>query len=79
MKGKLEGGSVALLRREGKKRYEAECALIDLARVAKVTRPLEAQFLAGNSDVTPEFAAWLSPLVGDLPVTERLLHKSWTR
>ena len=79
LKGKLEGGSVALLRREGKKRYEAECALIDLARVAKVTRPLEAQFLAGNSDVTPEFAAWLSPLVGDLPVTERLLHKSWTR
>jgi len=77
LKGKLEGGSVALLRREGKKRYEAECALIDLARVAKVTRPLEAQFLAGSSDVSPEFAAWLSPLVGELPVTERLLHKSW--
>lgn len=78
LKGKLDGGSVALLRREGKKRYEAECAIVELARVAKVTRPLDAQFLAGNSDVSPEFAAWLTPLVGELPVTERLLHKSWT-
>jgi 6-phosphofructokinase 1 len=77
LKGKLEGGSVALLRREGKKRYEAECAIVELSRVAKVTRPLDAQFLAGSSDVSPEFAAWLSPLVGELPVTERLLHKSW--
>ena len=77
LKGKLEGGSMALLRREGKKRYEAECAIVELSRVAKVTRPLDAQFLAGSSDVSPEFAAWLSPLVGELPVTERLLHKSW--
>ena len=78
LKEKRDGGSVAIVRRPGKKRYASECKLVELTQVAKVTRPLELRFLAGGNDIDPSFAEWLAPLVGELPETERLLHKSWT-
>lgn len=78
LKGRRDGGSVAIVRRAGKKRYASECKLVELTQVAKVTRPLELRFLAGSNDIDPSFAEWLEPLVGELPETGRLLHKSWT-
>jgi 6-phosphofructokinase 1 len=52
--------------------YRSDCARADLAAVARRTRHVPAEFIAGSNDVSAAFEAYCRPLVGDLPKTERL-------
>ena len=52
--------------------YRSECRRADLAAVARRTRHMPAEFIAGSNDVTQAFHAYCLPLVGDLPKMERL-------
>ncbi len=52
--------------------YRSDCARADLKAVARRTRRMPAEFIAGSNDVTGAFDAYCRPLVGDLPKMERL-------
>ena len=68
-------GSIALLRK-GKpgpnEVYEVEFKRIDLRDVAAKTRHMPEAFISGTNDVSQAFIDYALPLVGDLPVFERL-------
>ena len=69
----LPGGSIAIQRKPGAK-YAVEYVVVPLRCVAKNTRAMPAGFInkAGNN-VTQKFLDYARPLVGDLPVVERLI------
>ena len=69
--GQRSHGSVVMLRDPGAG-YRVRYDVTDLKNVAKETRPMEARFLLGDHDVSPEFLEYVRPLVGPLPVTARL-------
>jgi len=52
--------------------YRSECARADLAKVARLTRHMPPEFIAGTNDVSAAFHDYCRPLVGDLPVMARL-------
>jgi len=52
--------------------YRAECRRADLAAVARRTRHVPPEFIAGSNDITDAFIDYCRPLVGDLPKLERL-------
>jgi ATP-dependent phosphofructokinase / diphosphate-dependent phosphofructokinase len=52
--------------------YRSECARAELAKVARRTRHVPAEFIAGTNDVSAIFDAYCRPLVGTLPKFERL-------
>jgi 6-phosphofructokinase 1 len=52
--------------------YRSEFARADLASVARRTRHVPAEFIAGSNDITEAFHAYCLPLVGELPKIERL-------
>jgi 6-phosphofructokinase len=52
--------------------YRSECARADLSQVARLTRHMPPEFISGANDVSAAFYAYCRPLVGDLPVMERL-------
>jgi 6-phosphofructokinase 1 len=52
--------------------YRSACARADLAAVARRTRHVPAEFIAGSNDVSAAFHDYCRPLVGDLPKMERL-------
>jgi 6-phosphofructokinase 1 len=52
--------------------YRSECARAELAAVARRTRHVPAEFIAGTNEVTGAFYDYCRPLVGDLPKMERL-------
>ena len=60
----------AIIREKGKK-YRARMDLLALGEVAAKTRKMPTAFI-GESNVTPAFLAYCMPLVGTLPVMERL-------
>ncbi|MEG6508345.1 6-phosphofructokinase [Methyloligella sp. 2.7D] len=51
--------------------YRSACERVDLAKVARHTRHMPEEFLAGY-DVTPSFYDYCEPLVGELPIFGRL-------
>lgn len=63
-------GSVAILREEGKK-YKSRLELLALGEVAAKTKKMPLEFI-GTSAVTQKFLDYCTPLVGELPVMERL-------
>lgn len=65
-------GSIAIRRLGEGKDYRAGFEAVELSAVAKVTRPLEERYLAGDHDVSPAFLDYARPLVGPLPVRGRL-------
>ncbi len=69
-KGK-PSGSVAIIRKPGKK-YGVEYRRIELSEVAAKTRHLPAEFIAGHADITAKYLDYVRPLVGKLPVLERI-------
>jgi 6-phosphofructokinase len=71
LKGKVRHGSISLVRKK-KGEYSISCAVTDLAKVAKLTRPLEDKYIQGENDIAPEFLDYVTPLVGKLPKTARL-------
>jgi ATP-dependent phosphofructokinase / diphosphate-dependent phosphofructokinase len=52
--------------------YRSEFARADLSAVARRTRHVPAEFIAGSNDVSAAFHDYCRPLVGDLPKMERL-------
>ena len=52
--------------------YASECRRADLSAVARRTRHVPAEFIAGSNDITEAFHAYCLPLVGDLPKIERI-------
>jgi 6-phosphofructokinase 1 len=52
--------------------YRSEFARADLSAVARRTRHVPAEFIAGSNDVSAAFHDYCRPLVGDLPNMERL-------
>ena len=70
--GKKASGSVTINRKAGKK-YAPLYGLVELRKVSKNTRHMPNKFInkAGN-DVTAAFIAYLTPLLGQLPVIGRL-------
>jgi ATP-dependent phosphofructokinase / diphosphate-dependent phosphofructokinase len=52
--------------------YRSECARAELSKVARRTRHVPAEFIAGSNDVTAAFDAYCRPLVGALPKFDRL-------
>ena len=51
--------------------YRSACARADLSAVARRTRHVPADFIAGSNDVSAAFHDYCQPLVGDLPKLER--------
>jgi len=64
-------GSVAIVREKGRA-YRAGYRLIALSEVAAKTRVMPSEFLEGTSNVSRAFIDYVMPLVGTLPVMERL-------
>jgi 6-phosphofructokinase 1 len=52
--------------------YLSECARADLAAVARRTRHVPPELIAGTNDVSAAFEAYCRPLLGELPKLERL-------
>ena len=52
--------------------YASACGRADLSAVARRTRHVPPEFIAGTNDVSAAFHAYCRPLVGDLPTMERL-------
>lgn len=71
LKGKVRHGSVSIVRKK-KGEYSVSYAMTDLAKVAKLTRPLEDKYIQGDNGIAPEFLDYATPLVGKLPKTARL-------
>ena len=65
-------GSIAI-QRASSTPYEPRLVRIPLEAVAAKTRHMPDEFInAEGNNVTPAFVQWLRPLLGDLPVIERL-------
>ena len=64
--------SVILLRVSDAPDYRSACARADLSAVARRSRHMPAEFIAGANDVSAAFHAYCRPLVGELPKLERL-------
>ncbi|MCK6447670.1 MAG: 6-phosphofructokinase [Planctomycetes bacterium] len=65
-------GSVVMKRLASGKDYRVSFEVAALENVAKVTRPMEPHFLAGDNGVTDAFHEYARPLVGKLPTLGRL-------
>ena len=73
LKGKVSNGSVSIVRKDKKKQgYAVDYQIVELARVAKETRPLEPHFIRGDNDIEPAFLDYVRPLAGKLPRMARL-------
>jgi ATP-dependent phosphofructokinase / diphosphate-dependent phosphofructokinase len=64
-------GSVAMRRKAGGT-YAVETFLTPLSTVARETKHMGAEYLAGGNDVTEAFLKYARPLIGELPVVGAL-------
>lgn len=64
--------SIVICRGNNGASYRSTCQHVDLAKVARHTRHMPAEFIAGNSDVADAFYDYCGPLVGELPVFGQL-------
>jgi 6-phosphofructokinase 1 len=69
---KGDAAASTVLVRTGNAPYRAECRRADLAAVARRTRHVPPEFIAGSNDITESFIDYCRPLVGDLPKMARL-------
>ena len=70
LKGKLSKGTIAIVRRKGRK-YAVDFEAQPIANAAKYTRSVPDEFIAANGhDVTKAFIEYAKPLVGELPHCE---------
>ena len=70
LKGKLTKGTIAIVRKPGKK-YKVAFEPVAIQNAAKYTRSVPKEYIAKNGhDVTPAFIAYAAPIVGELPKCE---------
>jgi ATP-dependent phosphofructokinase / diphosphate-dependent phosphofructokinase len=67
----LSSSSVAIVRKPSRS-YAVEFKAIQLSEVAAKTRHMPAEFISGHADVSKKFLEYLRPLVGTLPVMDRI-------
>jgi 6-phosphofructokinase 1 len=73
----VPSGSIAIERTGGpgsahpEQPYGVQFKRVELRDVAAKTRHLPTEWIAGTSNVAPEFVEWLKPLVGPLPAYDR--------
>ena len=60
-------GSIAMGRKAGQG-YEIEYFLTPLSTVARETKKMDPEYIAGGNNITQAFVDYVSPLVGKLPV-----------
>ena len=60
-------GSIAMRRKAGQG-YEIEYFLTPLSTVARETKKMDPEYIAGGNNITQAFVDYVSPLVGKLPV-----------
>ncbi|MGI8853373.1 MAG: diphosphate--fructose-6-phosphate 1-phosphotransferase [Methyloceanibacter sp.] len=70
--GKGDTSASTILVRTSHAPYRVECRRADLAAVARRTRHMPAEFIAGSNDVSAAFHDYCSPLIGELPKIARL-------
>jgi len=70
--GKGDTSASTILVRTSHTPYRVECRRADLAAVARRTRHMPAEFIAGRNDVSAAFYDYCSPLIGELPKIARL-------
>jgi 6-phosphofructokinase 1 len=69
--GEHLNGSIALLRNSNAP-YSVRYERVELRSVARETRPMEADLIRGDNDVSQAFLDYVRPLVGELPQLARL-------
>ncbi len=69
--GDAQHGSVAIVRASNAP-YSVRYERVELRLVARDTRPMEAELIRGDNDVSPAFVDYVRPLVGELPRIARL-------
>jgi len=69
---KGESHASVIIRRVSDAPYVSECARANLSAVARRTKHVPLEFIAGTNDVAAAFDAYCRPLVGDLPALKRL-------
>lgn len=67
----IRHGSIAIQRKEGSK-YEVEYNRIELTDVAAKTKHLPTEWIKNGNDISEAFVAYAKPIVGALPVVERI-------
>ncbi len=70
--GERPHGSIAIVRTGNGADYGAAFEATDLQNVAKETKDIPDEYIAGANDVTPAFIEYARPLAGKLPVLGRL-------
>jgi 6-phosphofructokinase 1 len=65
-------GTISIVREDDGRGYAVRYAVNALHLVAKETRPLDAEHIAGDCDVADGFRDYARPLVGKLPAAARL-------
>ncbi|HWM30469.1 MAG TPA: diphosphate--fructose-6-phosphate 1-phosphotransferase [Methyloceanibacter sp.] len=70
--GKGDTSASTILVRTSNAPYRGECRRADLTSVARRTRHMPAEFIAGRNDVSAAFYEYCSPLIGELPKIARL-------
>lgn len=72
LKGELKKGTIAIVRKAGKK-YQVAFAPVPVQNAAKYTRSVPKEYIAKNGhDVTQAFIDYAKPIVGELPECEVL-------
>jgi 6-phosphofructokinase 1 len=70
--GEVPHGSIVIERLGAGAEYRAGFTCTELRNVAKETRAMPEEYLAGDNDVTNAFLAYARPLVGRMPQATRL-------
>jgi 6-phosphofructokinase 1 len=71
-KGDAAASVIILRTSNAPEAYRSAIARADLSAVARRTRHVPPEFISGSNDVSAAFHAYCRPLVGDLPLMERL-------
>lgn len=67
----VPNGSIAIQRKAGEG-YEIEYNRIELTDVAAKTKHLPTEWIVNGNDISDDFVKYAAPIVGELPVTERI-------
>ena len=67
----VESGSLAIQRKSNSP-YQAEFCRVEFSDVAAKTRTLPLEYVVDGSDIDPSFREYLAPLLGEMPIIEKL-------
>jgi 6-phosphofructokinase len=68
----VRSASITIKRIANRPYYHSDCAHVELSAVAGKTRHMPPEFISGHNNVSRAYIEYCQPLVGELPVFERL-------